>query len=328
MPREPLGGVQVSKPQTPTTGSHVVAVLQAFFVTLLWSSSWVLIKEGLGEIPPLTFAGLRYTLAALVLWGVLLARPSGRASIARLTSRDWRNLLLLGFVLYGITQGAQFVALAYLPAQSVSLTLSVTPVMVALLGTFLLSERLRPIQWAGIGIVLAGALVYFLPALQGAGLALAGAAIGWVVAGMGTLSNAASSLLGRAVNRGGRLEPLVVTAVSMGAGALLLLGTGALVQGMPALWWNGWLIVAWLALVNTAFAFTLWNLTLRRLSATESSLINNTMLVQIAVLAWLFLAEPLGVRQLVAFALVMVGTLVVQVRWRGRAAGSAGTRTD
>lgn len=293
----------------------MAAVLQAFFVTLLWSSSWVLIKQGLGEIPPLTFAGLRYTLAALVLWSVLLARPPKRAAVSALSTRDWRSLLLLGLVMYGITQGAQFVALAYLPAQSVSLTLSFTPVIVALLGTFLLAERLRPMQWAGVGVVLVGALVYFLPSLTGVGLALAGAAIGWVVAGIGTLFNAASSLLGRAVNRGGRLDPLVVTAISMGTGALLLLGTGVFVQGMPVLSLNGWLIVAWLALVNTAFAFTLWNMTLRKLSATESSVINNTMLVQIAVLAWLFLDEPLGVRQVVAFALVVVGTLVVQVRW-------------
>ncbi|MDL1890548.1 DMT family transporter, partial [Nitrospirales bacterium NOB] len=47
--------------------SHMRAVLQALFVTLLWSSSWVLIKQGLKDIPALTFAGLRYTLAFLCL---------------------------------------------------------------------------------------------------------------------------------------------------------------------------------------------------------------------------------------------------------------------
>jgi len=43
------------------------AVLQALLVTFLWSTSWVLIKVGLEDLPPLTFAGLRYGLAALVL---------------------------------------------------------------------------------------------------------------------------------------------------------------------------------------------------------------------------------------------------------------------
>ena len=46
---------------------HVRVVALAFFVTFLWSTSWVLIKFGLKDIPALTFAGLRYTLAFLCL---------------------------------------------------------------------------------------------------------------------------------------------------------------------------------------------------------------------------------------------------------------------
>ena len=45
------------------------------------------------------------------------------------------------------------------------------------------------------------------------------------------------------------------------------------------------------AVVNTAFAFTVWNHTLRTLTAVESSVMNNTMLIQVAVLAWLILDE-------------------------------------
>ena len=41
---------------------HVRAVVQALFVTFFWSTSWVLIKFGLKDIPALPFAGLRYTL--------------------------------------------------------------------------------------------------------------------------------------------------------------------------------------------------------------------------------------------------------------------------
>ena len=46
---------------------HFTAVFQALFVTFLWSTSWVLIKIGLEDIPALTFAGLRYGLASLCL---------------------------------------------------------------------------------------------------------------------------------------------------------------------------------------------------------------------------------------------------------------------
>ncbi|MDO9489806.1 MAG: EamA family transporter, partial [Sphingomonadaceae bacterium] len=62
-----------------------------------------------------------------------------------------------------------------------------------------------------------------------------------------------------------------------------------------------------------AFAFTLWNHTQRTLGATESSLINNTMLVQIAILAWLFLGERPTLLQLAGLAVAAAGILIVQL---------------
>ena len=76
------------------------------------------------------------------------------------------------------------------------------------------------------------------------------------------------------------------------------------------------LIIIWLALVNSALAFSLWNHTLRTLSAMESSIINNTMLFQIAILAWLFLGENLSNFQLLGMVLAGLGTLLVQIRRR------------
>ena len=46
---------------------RLLAILQAVFVTFLWSTSWILIKWNIDEIPPLTFAGLRYSLAFVFL---------------------------------------------------------------------------------------------------------------------------------------------------------------------------------------------------------------------------------------------------------------------
>ena len=72
------------------------------------------------------------------------------------------------------------------------------------------------------------------------------------------------------------------------------------------------MLIIWLAAVNTAFAFVLWNHTLRILSATESSVINNMMLIFIAVLAWLFLDERLALQAWLGLALAAAGILIVQ----------------
>ncbi|MDH3404857.1 MAG: DMT family transporter [Acidobacteriota bacterium] len=287
--------------------SHRRAVLQALFVTFLWSTSWVLIKIGLREIPALGFAGLRYGLAFLMLLPVVLRRPDLRAALAGLERADWLRLGALGLVFYLATQGAQFVALAHLPAVAVSLALSLTPAVVAFGGVPLLGERPAGTQWLGLALALGGAALYFLP------VTVPLHPIGLAAAGVGLLANAGGTLLGRGVNRERRLHPLVVTVVSMGVGAAGLVLAGLATEGAPRLGPAGWLIVLWLAAVNTAFAFTLWNRTLERLSATESSVLNNTMLVQIAVLAWLFLGESLAARQVAGILLAGVGALLVQL---------------
>ena len=77
---------------------------------------------------------------------------------------------------------------------------------------------------------------------------------------------------------------------------------------------SNWVIILWLAVVNTAFAFTLWNLTLRELSAVESSIINSTMLIQIAILAWIFLDERITWQEGAGLLLAGAGVLLVQLR--------------
>jgi drug/metabolite transporter (DMT)-like permease len=108
----------------------------------------------------------------------------------------------------------------------------------------------------------------------------------------------------------------------MGIGSIALLLAGISGQGLPVLSLSNWAIIAWLAVVNTAIAFTLWNLTLRTLSAMESSLINSAMLIQSPILAWLFLGEAITWREGIALALAGIGILLVQLYGKRNLRGS------
>ena len=290
---------------------HTLAILQALLVTILWSSSWVLIKFGLADIPALTFAGLRYMLAFLVLLPVAWRRGTFQA-LRHQPRGVWLRLVLLGVLFYAVTQGAQFAGLALLPAITVNLLLNFTTVIVALMGVWL-DEHLTPQQWGGVILSLAGAVVYFVPVVippeQGWG-------VGIVL--LGVFANAVSSILGRAANREQSLPALGVTVISMGVGAAILLASGLALQGLPAISVQGWMSIVWLAVVNTAFAFTLWNHTLRTLRAVESSVLNSTMMVQIPLLAWLFLGENPTGKEILGMVLAGIGTLLVQLRPRKR----------
>jgi drug/metabolite transporter (DMT)-like permease len=287
---------------------RLCTALLALLVTVLWSTSWVLIRIGLEDIPPLSFAGLRYTLAFLCLLP-FATRSRQLEPLRRASAGIWLRLILLGILFYAVTQGAQFLSLFYLPASTTGLVLSFTTILVALLGALFLRERPTIVQWAGTVVYLVGVFVYLYP------ISLPrGAVIGLIAAFSGVLANALSSVLGRYVNRSNDLSPLAVTVVTMGIGSVLLLAGGIAVQGLPRLTLANWAIVLWLAVVNSALAYTLWNRTLRTLSAMESSMINNTMLFQIAVLAWLFLGEQLTLAEATGITLALVGTLVVQLR--------------
>lgn len=288
--------------------AHVRSVLQALLVTFLWSTSVILIKTGLETLPSLTFAGLRYGLAFVFLLPLAL-RSHRRRPRTRLTRADWRRLVLLGLVMYTLTQGAQFVALDYLAPATHSMMMNSTSAVVLAIGAFWLAEYPTRLQLAGLAVFFVGLALYF------AGADYSGTQIiGLAVAGFQVFANAGAAVLGRSVNRAATLPPLLVTTISMGVGAAVLIAAGMATQGPPALDIGGVAIVVWLAGINTAFAFTLWNHTQRTLSAMESSMINSTMLIQIGVLAWVFLGDTPSLREACGMCIAVVGVLIVQLR--------------
>lgn len=294
---------------------RLTAILLAVLITFLWSTSWVLIKIGLrSELPPVSFAGLRYSLAFLCLVPFVLGSQRMRQVLRRLSGREWTILAGMGLVVYTLTQSLMYLSLDRLPSATLSLVLNLTSVFTALAGIRLLRESPTALQWAGLLLTVAGVGVYFLP------LALPRAqVVGLLLALACMVANVAAALLGRWVNRGGEIPALIVTFVSMGVGAALMLLLGGLTGGFGRPGGREWAILAWLALVNTALAFTLWNAVLRTLTAVEASILNSLMMPQIAVLSLLFLGETLSGRDMLGLALVFAGVVIVQIRGRRKA---------
>ena len=104
----------------------------ALLVTVLWSSSWVLIRWGLDDegLTPVMFAALRYGIAAIVLVGFVVVRERKRRHHYAVGRGYVTKLIVLGVVMYTLTQGAMFVALDEQPAATTSLVLSLTPLLV------------------------------------------------------------------------------------------------------------------------------------------------------------------------------------------------------
>ncbi len=296
----------------PAPSTRIRAGALALLVTFLWSTSWVLIKHGLDDLPPITFAGLRYGLAAAILlaW---MSSGSRRGVLRRLDRASVWPLIALGAVMYALTQGAQFVAIESQPFATTNLMLAMTPLVVAMSSALFLGEHTTVRQRAGGVVIIAGVLAYFAGDLGATRVGMAAATIG-------LFANAGAAMLGRSINRSTALTPTVVTTVSMVVGAVLLLTAGLALDGIPHVRPSAAAILVWLAVVNTALAFTWWNHAQRVLSATETAAINTTMAVQIPILGWIFFDERLGAPEIVGIALVVTGVLAMRA---GRASDVA-----
>jgi len=287
---------------------RIIPIFQAIFVTFLWSTSFIIIKWGLVEIPPITYAGLRYILAFLCFFPFVINKKY-ISEIKQLKTTQWKNLILLGIVFYTFTQGTQFLGLSLLPSVTVSLMLNFTPLVVTIMGIFWLSENPTPLQWIGSALFITGIIAYFFP------IALSGnQSVGLIIMLIGVMANAGSAIIGRDINKRRDISPLVVTFISMGIGAIILIIIGISMDGVPVISLKVLFYLIWLAAVNTALAFTLWNLTLRTLTAMESSIINGTMLIQIAILAAYFLGENLSYQKVIGMIIAGGGAVLVQIK--------------
>ncbi len=270
----------------------------------------MLIKHGLDDLPPITFAGIRYGLAALILltW---MSTGARRGMLRRIDRASLWPLVGLGAVMYALTQGAQFVAIDSQPFATTNLMLAMTPLVVAMSSALVLGEHTTTPQQVGGVVIVAGIAAYFAGDLGATRVGMAAATIG-------LFANAGAAMLGRNINRSTALTPTVVTTVSMSVGAVVLLATGLILDGLPHIGLSAAAILVWLAVVNTAAAFTWWNHAQRILSATETAAINTTMAVQIPILGWIFFDERLGIAEIAGITLVVIGVLTM--RSRGKSA--------
>ena len=289
--------------------SYAVAVL----VTILWSSSYVLIKMGLQEVPPLYFATVRYALAFVLLVAVdIFTHRNGDAAAGKppLKAPLW-ILLVAGVAGYTVAQGFQYVGLFFLPAVTTSFLLNFTPVFVLLLGVLSLNEKPSRLQTSGLAVALLGAYLFFSEKISWEGEVL-----GFVVVLASGLGWAVYVIIIGRLQKTNALSSLRLTTVTMGVGVAGMIVLTAATQEYAPLTYNLVLVVAWLAVVNTAFAFFLWNWALKTLPSYELTVVQNLMLIEIALFAFVFLQETITSFMVAGIVLVFVGVMAVQVRPR------------
>ena len=283
--------------------------MMAFIVTVLWSSSYVLIKWGLAEIPPLFFATVRYTLAFCILLALDIAMGTSRTGKGTWGSKQTILLVLAGLGGYTIAQGLQFVGLYYLPAITTSFLINFNPFFVLILGVWLLREGTSITQLGGLGIALLGAWAFF--SQQGP---MGGQAFGILIVIISGLGWACYVVIVRMLQRSGNVDSLRLTTATVGIGVVGMIALTVVTGQYAPLTPRGILIIVWLATANTVLAFFIWNWCLKSIPAYELTVFQDLMLVETAIFAFVFLQEAITPLMVGGMALVTIGVLVVQLR--------------
>lgn len=172
---------------------------------LLWGSTWLAIKVGLGEAPPFTTAAIRFLIATGVLWGISLVRGYKYP-------RDFRELIRIGYpgiFMYGMSYALVYFGQQYVNSATSAVLFGSYPFFVAALSWYRYrSEKLSRTAWIGMAVGFVGVLTISYDSLQTSGDLFLGTVL--VVAAMVAIC------IGLLV-AGESLTPLII------AGAVLIL---------------------------------------------------------------------------------------------------------
>lgn len=279
---------------------------------LIWGSTWLFIKLGLSDLPPFTFAGIRFVIASTIIFAIVKARG---LSLPR-TRADWLLLATTGVLAFSVNYGAVFWGEQYISSGLAALLQATIPVFGLVIAHFYLpGEQMTPARIFGVVMGVAGVGVIFSNQLSVAGpKALAGCAALVV----GSACAAYANVLVKA--RGAKLNPAILAGGQMVFGLVPLFLVGVSLEGNPFHYrWTGMAVVSlfYLAIVGSVVAFLLYYWLVQHMDVTNTMLIALVTPVVAVILGMLVLDEKLDWRTVAGGAMIMSGIGLIVLR-RGK----------
>lgn len=276
-------------------------------VTMIWGGTFVAGRYLAAGLDPLLAATVRFVLASLALLAFL---GVARIRLARPTTAQWVQLVVLGFFGIFFYNLCFFYGLHYINASRASLIVALNPAVIGLASWLLFKERLGCFKLVGIALCLGGAGLVIVSRnpqlLQGTAnawvgdLLIFGCVVGWGV----------YSLFSRSLNQ--RLGPLQTVTWSILLGTLMLtittLVTGRLTMAalgridLPQL-----MSLLYLGVLGSALAYIGYYDGLRRIGATRAGVFIALNPLTAVICGALLLGEQLTVPMLLGGAVILLG---------------------
>jgi len=283
-------------------------VLVWLTLSLIWGSTWLFIKIGLGVLPPFTYAGLRFLIATTLLWAVAWWR--GCALPRR---QDWPLLVFTGVLSFAVNYGLVFWGQRHIASGLAAVLQAMIPAFAMFFAHYWLpGEPITKRKLAGVALGLFGTGVIFYHQLT---LASSAALAGSLAVLLSTITASSSGVLVKKYFP--HLAPEVLAASQTSCGVLPLLLAGAVTEGNPLK--LHWTVAAfgsllYLAVIGSACAFLLFYWLVQQMEVTKVMLISLVTPVLALLLGHLTLHEQLNGRLGVGSAAIIAGVGLILVQ--------------
>ena len=274
----------------------------------IWGSTWLAIKLGLRDLPPITFAGIRFALAGAVLFAIIWL--SG-ARLPR-SRRDWILLGYTGLLSITVNYALVFWGEQYISSGLAALLSATVPLFgLPLAHRYLQSEPLT--LWKAVGVVLGilGVAVVFSGELGIGGPIALWASVGIIIAAL------ASAHAGVLVKAGGtHIEPSVLAGVQMVGGCVPLLVAGVALEGNPLHFhWTPLALacLAYLTIVGSVIAFLMYYWLIRHTDVSRVLMIPLLTPLVAVLFGVLFAGEVIGWHTALGGAAIIGGVALTVV---------------
>jgi drug/metabolite transporter (DMT)-like permease len=273
---------------------------------VVWSSTWLAIKVGLRDLPPISFVGIRFLIAIVVLVAVSI----GRTRLLPLRRNDYAVLAITGILMFAVNYTLLFWAELHVSSGLAAVLQATIPIFGMIFAHWMLpDEPLRLQKLAGAIIALAGVTVICSRLLGFNGPLAFWGGVGVVI---GAASAAFANVWVKA--RSIQLAPAMLAAWQMIFGIAPLLVLGLAVDGNPARFhWTAMALfcLLYLAVIGSALTFLLLYWLLPRLTVAQLQSISLITPPGAVMLGWLLGGETFPTSSLFGAAFVLAGVWMI-----------------
>lgn len=280
----------------------------AAYLTLcaVWSSTWLAIKIGLSDLPPISFAGIRFFIAFLV----LVAVSAGRVPLLPKGRGDWALIVSTGVTMFALNYGLLFWGELHVSSGLAAILQATIPVTGMFFAHWMIPEE--PLRWKQLGgaaLAIAGVALICGRLFDHGGMLAFWGGLGISLGGTGAAFS--TVLLKR---RAVQVAPAMLAAWQMICGAVPLLLLGAKLEGNPLRFhWSGLAIACllYLAVIGSSLTFLLLYWLLPRIPVNKLQTISLVTPPGAVALGWLLGGEKLSPWSLAGGALVLAGVWMI-----------------